>query len=313
VKRTYGASEMGLFEKLPLSRLKHSSMSVRESVGELDGLVDSIREHGLLEPIVVRPVGDAFEVVAGNRRLEACKRLHKKSIACHVVMMDDAASFEESLIENIQRQNMSPMEEAIAFEKYVDGYGFGGISRLAKMIGKSESYVSRRIALLDLPDSVTRSITDGRLSSVIAEELIPLSKADAASLAKLALDTGLSRDEVRSMAHAARASARDGATFRERSKTSDLESLERALRKATTILRVCKMRLDAMTESLDEDDWMLGEALDECRQGVRVMIDRLIKLDVRSKRLASEPALRALRASEQRTQRDQRAYSLRAG
>ncbi|MGH9920203.1 MAG: ParB/RepB/Spo0J family partition protein, partial [Nitrososphaerales archaeon] len=188
MKTHYGGSEIGVFERLPLSELRHSKRMVRESTGNIDELVESIRAHGLLEPIVVRPLEESFEVVAGNRRLEACRRLHKKSVACHVVTMDDATAYEESLIENIQRRNLNPIEEGEAFRKYVDDMGVGGVSRLARTIGKSESYVSRRIALLDLPQSIKTKMEEGRLSLMIAQELIPLPKADAASLARLTLD-----------------------------------------------------------------------------------------------------------------------------
>jgi ParB family transcriptional regulator, chromosome partitioning protein len=269
---------------LPLKALKRSTRAVREPTGDIDELVDSIREHGLLEPIVVRPVGDyLFEVVAGNRRLEACRRLNMKSVTCHVVAMDDATSYEESLIENIQRKNMNPMEEAIAFRRYVDDYGFGGVSQLARVIGKSKSYVSRRIALLDLPDMLMKSIADSHLSWAIAEELIPLAKADAASLGQLALNEKLSRDEIRSMIRAVRAASSETPVFREE-KTPRLKKQLRVLSQATTILRICMMRLDATIDSLDQDDWMIREALVECRRETHLMQDRLIKMGVRSRR-----------------------------
>jgi ParB family transcriptional regulator, chromosome partitioning protein len=282
----YGGSEIGIFERLPLRQLRHPRRSVRESLGDIGELVASIRAHGLLEPIVVRPIGDSYEVVAGNRRMEACRRLGKKSVACHVVAMDDASSYELSLIENIQRQNLNPLEEALAFRKYVDDYGFGGLSRLARTIGKSESYVSRRIALLDLPDSVTKSMKEGSLSLIIAQELIPLPDPEASSLARLAVDNALSRGEVRDIARASRSDLAGGPYF-ERPRDGDPKSTDRALNKAMTLLRVCLMRLDATIESLDADDWLLEEALLDYRRGLHAMVDRLIRLKVRSKRLAS--------------------------
>jgi ParB family transcriptional regulator, chromosome partitioning protein len=297
MKTYYGGSEIGIFERLPVKDLRHPKMAVRDSVGDLDGLVESIRAHGLLEPIVVRPHKDSFEVVAGNRRLEACKRLRKKSVACHIVSMDDATSYEKSLIENIQRQNLNPIEEAVAFRRYVDDLGFGGVSKLARTVGKSESYVSRRISLLDLPESIKSNMEDGTLSLMLAQELIPLPKHDAAAIARLAVDGKLSRNEVRDMARAARAEPGEMLPFETAREASDLRRLDRALNKATTLLRVSMMRLDATIESLEEEDWVAADALLHCRREMHLMMDQLIRLRLRSKRKGSKTAGHFTRAA----------------
>ena len=106
---------------------------------------------GLLEPIVVRPVENGSEVVAGNRRLEACRRLKMHRIPCHIVELDDREAFEVSLVENVQHETMNPVDEARAFKRYVDDYGYGGVSELARKIDKSQEYVSNRLRLLKLP------------------------------------------------------------------------------------------------------------------------------------------------------------------
>ena len=295
MKTTYGGSEIGVFERLPLRRLRHPKRMVRESVGDIDDLAESIREKGLLEPLVVRPHGDLFEIVAGNRRYEACKKIRKKSVACHIVDMDDASSYEESLIENLQRQNMNPVEEGIAFRKYVDDYGFGGMMRLARAIGKSESYVSRRIALVDLPESITKSVVEGRLSSIIAQELIPLKKGDAASLAKVAEEERLSRDQVRSLVRGARSAQGARLGLDERPEDpSGLKHADRVLNKAMTTLKVSLMRLDWALDSLDDEEWMLKELLYECMKETNQMVDRIVKMRIRRERLASTPLMRAL-------------------
>lgn len=314
---TYDGSEIGIFERIPVGRIRHSRRMVRAPSGDIDDLVASIRDNGLLEPIVVRPEEDSYEVVAGNRRLEACRRLHKRSVACHVVTMDDVSSYEMSLIENVQRRNMNPIEEGIAFRRYVDDYGFGGISQLARNIGKSESYVSRRVALLDLPDSIAEAVLNGKISSVIAQELIPLPKSEAVALGRLALGAKLSREDVRAVVRATRDAADIVPAVQSgEAGGSERTRAERTLAKAITAMRVCLMRLDSTVDSLEDEDWIFKEALIESRRGVHQMIDRLIKLKVRRERMGSAPQIRTLSSHEiagtPRRKRDHKARDQRA-
>jgi len=147
---------------------------LRSDLGQLDELIASIEEKGLLEPIVVRPVEDGFEVVAGYRRLEACKRLGWRRIPCHIIELDDREAYEVSLIENLQHKSLDPIEEALAFKRYVEEYGYGSVTELARRIEKSPSYVSRMIALLSLPDDVREELVRRRKSPSIAQELLNL-------------------------------------------------------------------------------------------------------------------------------------------
>ena len=125
----------------------------------------------MLQPIIVRIIGDRFEIVAGNRRLFTCKNIGWKKIPCHVVDLSDEESFEVALIENIQRKTMNAIEEARAYDRYVKSYGWGGVSELASRIGKSQEYVTKRIKLLDLPESIQEEIIRCRIKSSMAEEL----------------------------------------------------------------------------------------------------------------------------------------------
>lgn len=299
----FGDSEIGVFERIALSKIKHSRKMVRDATGDLGELVASIRDNGLLEPLVVRPVGDHYEVVAGNRRLEACRKLHKKRVACHIIAMDEVTSYEESLVENLQRKMMDPLEEAMAFKKYVDDYGFGGMSQLARKICKSQSYVSRRVALLDLPDEVRKQISDGRLSSVVAQELIPLHKEDADSLLEMMLENELSRDEVRAIARSVKMKPDNPLSFGPLSSFEDgVENphLDRILNKAMTTMRVCMTRTDDTISSLtdEDDDWVVREALVDCRRTMHAMLDRLIRLRVNSRKKGVQPSQRPGRAQE---------------
>jgi ParB family chromosome partitioning protein len=97
----------------------------------------------LLHPIVVRPRQHKFEVIAGNRRLEAVKLLKLRKINCHVIELSDKEAYEVAIVENVQHKTMNPIEEAIAFTKYVENYGRGGVSELAGRIGRSQEFVTK--------------------------------------------------------------------------------------------------------------------------------------------------------------------------
>ena len=125
----------GYMEQLELKRIFFSKNPVRDRIEPLDELRASILEKGLLEPIVVRPVEGGYEVVAGNRRLEACRTLKFVSVPCHVVDCDDKETYEVSLTENLQRKTLNPIEEGQAFKSYVNSHGYGCISELARRIG----------------------------------------------------------------------------------------------------------------------------------------------------------------------------------
>jgi ParB family transcriptional regulator, chromosome partitioning protein len=143
-------------------------------------LTNSIREHGLLQPILVRPLSHGFEIVAGHRRFQTCRSLRWRFIPCKICEMTDKQAFEIQLTENIQRKSMDPIEEAEAFRRYVVDFGWGGVSELAKKIGKSEEYVSHRIQLLKLSPEIKEQIIRSNLNVSQALELttIPSDRQD---------------------------------------------------------------------------------------------------------------------------------------
>jgi ParB family chromosome partitioning protein len=154
---------------------------------------------GLLQPIVVRPLDNTscFEVVAGSRRFQACNNLQCRKILCHIVDLDDKEACEISLIENVQHKTLEVIEEAEAFQKYVSDYGYGGILELVRKIGKSPSYVSRRISLLELPCEIQELLLRHRKNASIAQEPFSLTGADKNRLTNFIVDKNLTRDNVR--------------------------------------------------------------------------------------------------------------------
>jgi ParB family chromosome partitioning protein len=164
-----------LVEPIEIRMIRPSKFPVRyklpASSPELANLKSSIKEHGLLQPIVIRPLDHGFEIVAGHRRFTACRSLRWRFIPSKIRDMSDKQAYEIQLTENIQRKSMDAIEEAEAYQKYVNEYGWGGVSDLGKKIGKSEEYVSHRMQLLKLPDDVREKIVQNNLSVSQALEL----------------------------------------------------------------------------------------------------------------------------------------------
>ena len=166
--------------RIDLSQIVPSKfLNLRMNVENDDGLEEltaSIRKHGLIQPIIVRKnkldYDGTYELVCGYRRYHACRKLLFKSVQCIVMEIDDREALEISLIDNIQRQNLNPIEEAEAFKLYVVNFGRGGVTRLAQRIGKSEEYVSQRLLLLGLPKEIKDRISRRLLKASHACELV---------------------------------------------------------------------------------------------------------------------------------------------
>ena len=170
-----GVSINGIIEEIPITNIVHQSVMLRYKIWGISELSLSIKKDGLLQPIIVRPINSSFEIVAGNRRFHAIKLLKWRKIPCHILELDNREAFGVSLIENVQRQSLEPVEEALAFRKYVDEYGWGAVSELAEKISKSPTYVCRRLKLLELPKDVLDLLSDSRINTNTAN-LNPLSK-----------------------------------------------------------------------------------------------------------------------------------------
>ncbi|HET8792742.1 MAG TPA: ParB/RepB/Spo0J family partition protein [Nitrososphaeraceae archaeon] len=174
--------DTSIIEQIEMKIIRNSSFAVRDKFQRFteddESLVNSIREHGLIQPILIRPVSQGFEIVAGHRRYQACKSLRWRFIPCKIREMTDKQAFEIQLTENIQRKSMDPIEEAEAFRRYVIDFGWGGVSDLGKKIGKSEEYVSHRIQLLKLSEEIKNKISSRRLnvSKAIEISTIPIEK-----------------------------------------------------------------------------------------------------------------------------------------
>ena len=174
--------DTSIIEQIEMKMIRPSSFAVRDKFQKYceddESLIISIREHGLIQPILIRPLSHGFEIVAGHRRYQACKSLRWRFIPCKIREMTNKQAFEIQLSENIQRKSMDPIEEAEAFRRYVIDFGWGGVSDLAQKIGKSEEYVSHRIQLLKLSEEIKNKIVSNRLnvSKAIEISTIPIEK-----------------------------------------------------------------------------------------------------------------------------------------
>lgn len=171
-----------IVEPIEIRMIRPSKFPVRYSQPvnspELLSLKSSIKEHGLLQPIIIRPIEHGFELVAGHRRFAACKSLRWRFIPSKIRDLSDKQAYEIQLTENIQRKSMDPIEEAEAYQKYVNDYGWGGVSDLGRKIGKSQEYVSHRMQLLRLTDNVKEKLLHSDLS---VSQAIELTNVDTAT------------------------------------------------------------------------------------------------------------------------------------
>jgi ParB family transcriptional regulator, chromosome partitioning protein len=141
-----------------------------ETLGELAA---SIREHGVLQPILVRPSGEQYEIIAGERRWRASKLAGKETIPAIVERFDDATALEIALIENLQREDLSPLDEAVIYKKMTGELGYS-IRNLATKLGKDKGYVENRLRLASAPDDVREMVAQRYDTLSAAYELMKL-------------------------------------------------------------------------------------------------------------------------------------------
>jgi len=195
---------------------------------DLDDLANSIREKGLLQPIVVRPRADGeYEIVAGERRWRASQRAGIHEVPVLIRELNDGEALEIALIENIQRSDLNPLEEARAYGLLLEQFSYTQ-QQLADSVGKSRSHIANTLRLLTLPDTVRSLIEDGKLTAGHARTLVA---ADSpAELADQIIKLGLSVREAESLARDASPSSRPRKARPE--KDADTKALELAVTQA---------------------------------------------------------------------------------
>jgi ParB family chromosome partitioning protein len=159
---------------------------------DLAELADSLREHGLVQPIVVRARGDRYQLIAGQRRLAAARKLGWERVPARVLEVEDRQMAEIAIVENLQRRDLDALEKAASFKQYLATWGCTQ-EELAKRLSIDRSHVANLIRLLELPEAVQRKLREGKLSMGHARALLPLGdEAEQIRLADRVAAEGLS-------------------------------------------------------------------------------------------------------------------------
>jgi ParB family transcriptional regulator, chromosome partitioning protein len=188
--------------RLPITSLRPNARNPRRlfSDTELDELAASLRERGIIQPIVARQlrgVADAYEIIAGERRWRAAQRAGLHEVPVVIVEATDAEALQLAIIENVQRSDLNPLEEAEGYRALIDEF-HNSQDEVAKIIGKSRSHVANTLRLLKLPETVKAYINSGKLSAGHARMLI--GQDDAEELAQQIVAHGLNVRQVEALA-----------------------------------------------------------------------------------------------------------------
>jgi ParB family chromosome partitioning protein len=218
--------------RVPIEFLKPNPRNPRRNFdeAELGELAASMRERGIIQPIVVRPVRgaeDSYEIIAGERRWRAAQRAGLHAVPIVQLDVSDGEALELAIIENVQRTDLNPLEEAMGYQALATEFGHGQ-DAIAKIVGKSRSHVANTLRLLKLPDSVKSYIRDGRISAGHARMLI--GQPDPEKIAHEIVDRGLNVRQVEAIAQErAEASGRAIKQRKRSPKDADTLALEKRL------------------------------------------------------------------------------------
>ena len=172
-------------------------------------LADSIREHGMLQPILVRPISGGYQIVAGERRWRAARMLGLDEVPVNIRELSDLETMQIAIIENLQRENLNPVEEASGYNDLIEKYGMTQ-EKVAKMVGRSRSAVANAVRLLSLPERVLKMLENGDITTGHARALLGFDNEEM--LIATALKAADGSLTVRQVEKAAQKSSEDDAT-----------------------------------------------------------------------------------------------------
>lgn len=191
---------------LPIELIRPNPDQPRKRIGEaeLEALAESIAEKGVVQPILVRPVenGEAYEIVAGERRWRAAQKARLHDIPALVRELTDKETLEIGIVENVQRSDLNPVEEAHAYRQLIERFGHTQ-DDVARAVSKSRSHVANMVRLLALPEPVLTSLANGEISTGHARAIA--SAPDPEALVRMIVDKGLSVREAERLARDAQA------------------------------------------------------------------------------------------------------------
>jgi ParB family chromosome partitioning protein len=230
---------------LPIGQLRAGRMQPRTTFEDMQPLVDSVKEFGLLQPILVRPIagdGDQYEIVAGERRWRAAQKAQLHEVPVVVRPMADIDALQIGLIENLQRSDLTAIDEAQGYRRLADDFSQTQ-EEIARTVGKSRPHVANTMRLLELPDAVQDMVRGGNLSAGQARALIGV--PDPLALAKRAVEEKLSARDLERAGSALKPKARGGRPATASSsagKSADTIALEKRIEQALGLKADLKMR-----------------------------------------------------------------------
>ena len=197
---------------LPVSQVESCSSQPRKYFDEaaLAELADSIREHGIIQPLTVRKLSSGYyQIIAGERRWRAARLAGLQEVPAIVIEADDRKSAELAMIENLQREDLNPMEEAAGFQALIENYHMTQ-EEAAQQVGKSRSAVTNALRLLSLTPAVRKLVEEGKLSAGHARALLPLSPTVQENAANAVVAGGLSVRQTEALAKKLAAEKKNG-------------------------------------------------------------------------------------------------------
>ena len=223
-----GATPRGGIQMMPVSSIEPHLDQPRRHFDEaaLAELAESIQVRGLIQPIVVRPHGHRYQIVAGERRWRAAQKARLHEVPVIVREFTDSETLEVALLENIQRQDLNAIEEADGYRRLIAEYGHTQ-EELGRIVNKSRSHVANLLRLLDLPAPVQTMLAEGALSMGHARALITAS--DPESVARDVVDRGLSVRETEKLARFGKPGRERQGRLEIKGNSADIEALERQL------------------------------------------------------------------------------------
>jgi ParB family chromosome partitioning protein len=223
-----GAPSRGNIQMMPVSSIEPHLDQPRRHFDEaaLDELAQSIQVRGLIQPIVVRPHGHRYQIVAGERRWRAAQKARLHEIPVIIREFNDSETLEVAILENIQRQDLNPIEEAEAYRRLMSEYSHTQ-EAIGKLVHKSRSHIANLLRLLELPDSVREMVVTGQLTMGHARALI--TAIDPEGLAREVVDRGLSVRDAEKMAKFGKPGRERQTRLGYRGASADIEALERQL------------------------------------------------------------------------------------
>lgn len=192
-------SEVQVKKTLRTSEIEPNREQPRKNFSDeaIASLAESIREHGMLQPILVRPLSaGGYQIVAGERRWRAARMIGLDEVPVNIRELSDTQTMQIAVIENLQRENLNPVEEAGGYNELIEKYGMTQ-EKVAQMVGRSRSAVANAVRILSLPETVIKMIEDGRLSMGHAKALLGFDDRDVLlTVAEKACDGGMTVRQV---------------------------------------------------------------------------------------------------------------------